>query len=232
MLFGSSSNTEELSLEKLEETLNSSFNRKLNTLESKASRIVNDLSSIKIQFIEACDKFEKLDIEPENENIYIDTTSFVKSQKGFYAKTLKSLIKEWNLSGNEAPNIYDNYNLVLANTEKSINEILQANNRFKKVLYSYADHLDYFKKHFSMIERYRDSLKSEIEKVGNERLEYNSINSQITKLNSLIEEFHFVDKNIISLNETVKFNSGVENSNEGRNTWQTSGKGKRIFKLY
>ena len=214
MLFGPSNKIEEIRLEKLDDALNIAFNGKLNNLEAKASRIIKDLSNVKAQFTEACDKFERLEAEPENENIYIDTASFVKSQKGYYSKTLKSLINEWGLYPDEPSNIHNKYDTILANTENFINGILQTNNRFKKVLYSYADHLDLFKKYFSMIERYRDSLKNEIARTENEFVEYNNLNEKIIELTSLMEEFQFINKNITSLNETIKFGNSDEKSNE------------------
>ena len=167
MLFGKGDKAEEVESGELDALLNSLFNRKIGSFGSKASGITKDLERARLQFGDACRKFDQLNAEPEVENIYIDTSAFVKSQKGFYSTALRRVIEDWEIFGAESSNAYNKYMMVLSNAERFINETLRTNSNFKKVLLSYPDHLDNFKKSFSLIERYRDNLKNELSRVEN-----------------------------------------------------------------
>ena len=65
-----------------------------------------------MQFVEACKKFEELNVEPEIENYYINNANFIKTQKNFYSTALKHITDDWDVNTVSGANIYSKYNLV------------------------------------------------------------------------------------------------------------------------
>src|SRR5271156_3098190 len=97
MLFGKEGK-DTVSLGQLDGLLNSSLNRKLANLDARASNIAKDMQRSKLQFSEACREFEKLQIEPEKENMYINNVSVIKNQKPFYSTALRRIIDDWDVT--------------------------------------------------------------------------------------------------------------------------------------
>ncbi len=201
MQFGMGNKPQEVDPAELEPLLNSLLDKKISNFGAKASNIVKEMSKAKNQFSEACSRFEELNSEPNKLNIYIDNINFIKSQKNFYSKSLRHIIDNWDVSDVDAPNMHIKYSSILSNTERFVAEILKSNNGFKKMLYSYSDHLDSFKRSFSYIERLRDSLVNELNKIWKELSEYNSINEQILQFNLWGEDLIASGKNIDALNQ-------------------------------
>jgi chromosome segregation ATPase len=202
MLFGKGGK-DEASPDQLEGLLNSSFDRKLANLEARAPNIVKELQQSKQHFSDACREFEKLQIEPEKANMWINDVSVIKSQKNFYSTALNRIIADWNLSVLDAPNVYSKYSSILSNTEEFVNEVLKANKSFNKVLFSYSRYLDSFKRSFSLIERQTDNLRTELNRNEAEILEYNNLNSKINTLIGLKEESDTINKSISALNDRI-----------------------------
>lgn len=212
MFFGGGK-AEEIELTALGALLNSAFDRKLSNFDSKASNMVKELSNAKLQFAGACREFEELEAEPEKANMYIDNISFLKTQKNFYSRALKRIIDDWNITVNDAPNVHSKYATILSNTEEFRNEILKANNNFKQVLYSYSNHLDLFKRYFSLVERHMDSLKSGLNKVDKELSEYMSLSDKINTLTTLKDELDTLNRNIGAFNKDAA-TGGTETQKE------------------
>jgi hypothetical protein len=194
MLFGIGAKTEEISIGSLRTALDSYFDRKLGGFGSKAAGITRDLPNAKLQFSEACKKFEQLEAEPELEYFFIDNINFIKGQKLFYCRALRRIIDEWNIQIDDTATIYGRYSAILSNTEKFVNEVLKANNSFKKVIHSYPKHLDLLKGSFSPIEKIAESLRNELNRTGSALLEYNALSEQITKLSTLREELSYLNR--------------------------------------
>lgn len=207
MLFGGSGKSEEVNPDKLEDLLNLLLDKKLSKFDSKASGILKDLGRAKLNFEASCQEFDKETGEPNKLNMYIDNISFVKTQKGFYSKSLKHVIDSWDISGSDSKNVYIKYSTIAKNTDKFTNEILKTNASFKKMLYSYSDYLDSFKKSFSYIERLRDALRSELDKADREFAEYNVVSEQILNFNLVSSDLDNISKSITGLNEYTKTGS-------------------------
>src|SRR5271168_1880435 len=112
MLFGGSGKSEEVNPDKLEDLLNSLLDRKLSKFESKASGVLKDLGRAKLNFETSCKQFDEVTGEPNKLNMYIDNISFVKSQKGFYSKSLKHVTDSWDISGSDSKNVYIKYSTI------------------------------------------------------------------------------------------------------------------------
>jgi chromosome segregation ATPase len=196
MLFGKGGRSEQVALAELPGLLDLSFDKKLGTFERKAAKIMSDLSHARRQFDDALAKFERLDVEPDIENFYLDNSSFIKSQKGFYTKALRHIASDWNTSMNNTQNIYGKYSTELTDADRFIREVLRTNNNFKKVLHSYSNHLDSFRNSFSMIERVTNSLRNELGRVSNELSEFNVVSESIQKLALLKDEYNGINSNI------------------------------------
>lgn len=209
MLFGEDK-TEQVSIDELSVHLNKAFDRKLGNLEARASGVVKELGKSRSQFSDANAKFESLSVEPDVENYYIDTSSVIKSQKGFYCTAVKRIIESWELSNANASNIYEKYAEILSNTEQFLKELLATNNNFKNVLRSYPKYLDSFKRPYTSIEKLTESLKSELSKVEKEFSEYNDINERVQKINLFKEEYGMLNRSINALSAAKDGNDSIE----------------------
>ncbi|MGD0728779.1 MAG: hypothetical protein ABR981_01760 [Candidatus Micrarchaeaceae archaeon] len=203
MIFGKPSKPEEIQYSEMEKFLDSSFDKKISNLDSRGLVITKDLIRAKAGFEDACKTFEKLNAEPEKENFYIDNTSSIKSQKGFYSNAVSHAVENWDLSINDSLNFYNRYNAVLSETEKFIAELSKINSSFKKVLFSYSSHLELFKKSFSLIERHRDSLRNELNRRASEYSEYKILKDKITELDSVNERLASLNQKINDLGKNI-----------------------------
>jgi uncharacterized coiled-coil DUF342 family protein len=206
MLFGGKPKPEAIGLSALDSLLNSSFDKKLAGLDSKASRTAKELSSAKFRFSGACQKFEEVAAEPQLEYFFIDNVNFIKGQKLAYSKALRRIIAEWDVSDSSASTIHGRYSAILSNAERFIGEVLRANTNFKKVLQAYPGHLDLFKGSFSLIERLTESLRNELNRAAPALSEYRTISSNLSRLYSLKEEAEAIDGDMLQINEAAKPN--------------------------
>jgi chromosome segregation ATPase len=204
MLFGKGGRkAEEVKAEELEGYLDSLFDAKLGSLESRASNIVKELSRARLQFANSSKSFGELNAEPELEYFFIDNINFIKGQKLSYTKTLNRLIEEWTVERDDksVTNRYAKYAQILSDADSFIKEVLKANNNFKKVLQSYPDHLDKFKSSFSLVERYTESLKNEISKNESLFTEYRIVSNGIHEMKKARERCISIDESIRTLGE-------------------------------
>ena len=213
MFFGRGDDkTEDVREEALYGLLNSSLDAKLKNTGSRASRYVKELNDARKAYEKACKNFAAVTADPHVENPYIDFTSTLKDQKNSYTITLIRILGDWNPAIPEGQNIYERYSKVLSGTEYFIEETLKANNKFKYVLYTYGNHFGDFKKSFSIIERQRDLLKSELAGVQDELSEYNILKGKLDTLKLLGKELNTAKDMANSLNESL--NSATSNSKE------------------
>jgi len=174
------------------------FEKKLGQFEAKAQAIINSLGQAKIEFIDVCNKFEKLDVAPYTEDMRFANINFIKGQKELYVTALLRIISKMRLEADDTIS-YNRYKLILSNIDEITNEILKTNAHFKLVMYCYSSYIGDFKKTFSAIERFREALRREIDSRSNEASEYAKLKEQITRLNSQIDELEALGYDINAL---------------------------------
>jgi hypothetical protein len=184
------SEVENIEVASLHQMLNALFDKKLAKLESKASGIVKEMNSVRRQFLDACDRFEKLDAMPDTEDIYNPNINSIKTQKDLYARSIRKVIGDLQTATEGAQNTYERYARILANVESSNTEMLRTNARFRIVLHCYAKHLGGFKRSESDLEKLIAAMKNELERRGAELYEYNKVNDQILELRLRLDELH------------------------------------------
>jgi hypothetical protein len=194
MFFGAK--TDEKRLSELETFLNSTFDGKLGGFEAKVRSITTSLISEKSHFGSACAEFAALDVEPELENTYFEKANVIKDQKGSYARALKHIIDNWDLSPKGHANIYERYESVLSATDVFIQDMLRANGSFSKVLHSYSNYLGGFKRAFSSVEREARYLRNELDRYGGRFSEYNILRGRIRELVELQTSIEGMEKRL------------------------------------
>ncbi len=187
----------------LPETLLSLFNSKLAPLEPRASGIVARLRAVKSEFAASCDAFERLNAEPDTEDMWNPNINAIKTQKSAYSTALRNLIGELDLENTDA-NIYVRYKTILGRVEATVDKILRANANFKTVLYCYSKHLGSFKKHFSSIEKLRDALSEELEKRIGDYEAYCAITGDMAKFSALSEQMAALSSGIEALSKSAQ----------------------------
>ncbi len=133
------------------------------------------------QFVEACEVFEKLDAEPDTENIFMPNINAIRSQKGVYAQVLQK-IAQTKIYDGEIENPYERSSSMLANIGDVRNRILKTNTAFKQVIYAYARHTSKFKSLIAEMERQETTLGNEIMRVKDRYEVYATIKSDISRL--------------------------------------------------
>jgi len=201
MFFGRNE-LENIKFDALDKLLISLFEKKLGQLDAKTRAIIKELNQARLEFVDACNKFEKLDVEPYTEDIRFANVNFIKGQKELYATALLRIISKMSLEADDAV-YYNRYRLVLSNVDETTNEILKANAHFKLVMYCYSSYIGNFKRSFSAIGRFREALRHELDSKSKEALEYAKLKEQITRLNLQVEELETLNHNINALKEVL-----------------------------
>ncbi len=159
MLFNSGAN--EVRMEELEGLLNSAFDQKLSSINSKASALILNIEQAKLMLEEACDRFDKSGAPPDRESIRAASESYVVEQKSVYTASLRRLIDA------ERPldesNLYTSYHSKLVAARALMDEILKVNNKFRIVLEAYANELGRFRSAYSAMERAVKDLGTRLE---------------------------------------------------------------------
>lgn len=212
MLFGMGSKKEEAYVDELEALLNSLFDKKAGSLGSKGSSIADQLARARVQFSDACKKFEEVNDEPEAEYFFIDNINFIKGQKLAYTKALRRILDDWTISSSAFPTLHAKYSQLLSGTDMFIKDVLRSNNNFKKVLRAYPDYLDLFKGSFSLIERLTESLRNELERTSSAFSEYNKLKRDLDGLNQLMDELSAAKQNMLDLTERIGSKAHADNA--------------------
>lgn len=204
-LFGGKRNSETVRPGELQRLLDSSFERKLGPFAGKAEGLKRELQAAGKRFIEACEKFGRIDPEPYTEDMYSVNVHFIKAQKALYAEALERLAK--NFIANEPPraaNSYEEYLAVVSHSESVSAEILKANATFRLVVHCYPNYLRDFKRSFSSIERLDGLLRNELERKSAEFSEYKSVREAISRFESCGMELDEVGKRLGELEGGAK----------------------------
>ncbi|MCL4411525.1 hypothetical protein M1329_01135 [Candidatus Marsarchaeota archaeon] len=185
--------------DELYDLLDSAFDMKLGSLDSRAGACLRELGSAKETYSRACDAFSDLEAEPDIENPYVNNASALKEQKKAYSTALKRILNGWSSDIGSGPNLYERYNAVLLKTERFIEETLMANSKFKQALYSYADYTSDLKKAFASIEKQKELLRGTLGRMGRELAEYNSVKERLDTLRAMTDELKMSSDTIESL---------------------------------
>ncbi len=195
MFFGRGS-PQSISLDRLGSLINASFEKKLGSFGEHAARITESMLQSKNQFLDACDRFETLDVEPYTEDIYSPNIHLIKTQKTIYAKALKRVAEGISQEGSGVLNTYERYLAILSNAEGALQEILRMNASYKQVVYCYSNHLREFKKSFSDLERHVQLLKRELDRRSGDFSEYKSLEAVASKINAQSSELAMLESSL------------------------------------
>ncbi len=226
MFFGREEPKKEINLKEFEEFVNDLFNKKIVKLENKALSLITKINEYRKAFIDTCDDFEKLETEPDIEDIGMSNSKQIKISKSIYVLTLKRTLIKINLIQNQKI-LYHKYEQFFAENEVLLNNILKVNNTFKKVLYCYSNNLDNFKRTFSAYEDVTKHLKNELNKYT---IDLDNHNEIIDKYNEIIEK---LEEKKVSDNELIIKSSQNSSENQSQKidkNIETSIK-KSIFKI-
>ncbi len=164
--------------EELAGRLGSMFDGKVRQLGEKGSKLDREISEALREFLEACQRLESADEEPEME-IYINTSA-LKQQKAAYARSLKRAADSFSfdLGGT----IYQRYSNESDALKKFIGEVLKTNNAFRTAFMAYAKHLGKFKKIFGRVEKLSDALSRELEARKGDKEAYDAMVAKAEEL--------------------------------------------------
>ncbi len=128
----------------------------------------------------ALEDFEKSDARPSTEYWFEERNATM--QKGNYLSALRNAIhKRLDVHSDS----YNSYMLLAGNGEEVINLVMQANFRFKKIMYAYASSLGAVRKRFSDLDRDVKELRRLLEP-GREKFErHKEISSLIDRLSEM-----------------------------------------------
>lgn len=198
MLFGGSRDAENIPIRALTGALSQSFDKKLASLDAKASRIADNISQSKRVLEAACGRFGELQKEPDTEYVRANSKTYVKEQKGAYTSLLKRILAVHLQEGAEG-NTYERYYSIMQDTGALLNEVLKANTSFRMVLDAYPNDLGELKKAFSSIEIHWRALSYEIEARNGDLREYKHLLGEIRRLIALGDEAKSVQAGIAEL---------------------------------
>ncbi|MGC8710065.1 MAG: hypothetical protein ACP5RF_00405 [Candidatus Micrarchaeia archaeon] len=202
MLFFRGAEPENVSFEGLMPMLDLLFEKSLGNFPSKAESLKSGLKGSVSEFVEACDELEKLEAEPDMEDMYITNYSSIVRSKVHYTNALKNVINSLQLEA-KGENTYEKYRLLLDNLNNTIDSIQKVNASFKTVMYSYSNYLRKFKKSFSSIEHIAKQLGVELELVRRHYEAYRSIASEIKSLGLEIDKIEETKAELETLQASV-----------------------------
>lgn len=211
MFFGKEEPQKQINIKEFEELVNNLFNKKIAKLENKASQLMKKINDSRNDFIEACNVFEKLEVEPDTEDLGTSKPSEIKSSKHLYVGALKRLLLKTSSFQNKT--LYHKYDNFLAENELLLNDILKVNNTFRKVLYGYSSSLENFKRTFSTYEVTTKHLRGELDKFTEELNEYNKIIQAYEKFSEKLEEKRFLKNELDNISAQNSY-EGMQNTNK------------------
>ncbi len=194
MFFGKEEPQKQVNIKEFEGLVNDLFNKKIAKLENKALQLMKRINDSRNDFMNACDVFEKLEAEPDTEDLGTSKPNEIKSSKHLYVEALKRLLLK--TSSIQSKTLYHKYDNFLVENELLLNDILKVNNTFRKVLYGYSSNLENFKKTFSTYEAATKHLRGELDKFTEELNEYNKIIQVYEKFLEKLEEKRFLKKEL------------------------------------
>ena len=92
MFFGKEEPQKQVNIKEFEGLVNDLFNKKIAKLENKALQLMKRINDSRNDFMNACDVFEKLEAEPDTEDLGTSKPNEIKSSKHLYVEALKRLL--------------------------------------------------------------------------------------------------------------------------------------------
>jgi hypothetical protein len=208
MFFGGKGRAESFRQEELPLLLNTLFDAKLGSLRDRAMESAEELRRAQAQFISACDRFEKIEAEPDTEDLYVFNISFVKSQKAPYAIAERRVMESLVTEPKGALTFYDYCKAIADESERVTKEVLKTNATFKQVVQCYSNHIVDLKKSLSVIEKISGSLKAELERRSDEIADYRNVKDSVSRLERLSESIAVTRARIEELKKAPASSSG------------------------
>jgi hypothetical protein len=191
MFFGGDSELK-VELGHLNREVDKLFDKRVEKLSVKASRISDEINQAKLEFISACEEFDRITTEPDLENERWLNPHFIKSEKTIYIVTLRRIFDEKvDISGSTH---YARYSSELSSIDSLIREMVKVNSRYKAVIYAYPNKFERFKRAQMRIEKLAASLKFELDRVKTEFSEYNEINGHLVTISEHSDELAASEK--------------------------------------
>jgi hypothetical protein len=215
MLFGRGNpKAEQVQIGGVMPMLNSIFEQRMSKLDSQASRTLGNFEAAKGAFLAACDNFERLQVEPDMENVYFTTkTTYLKDLKVSYVTALRRIVNSSEMpEGGETT--YHRYQSQLEWLQRMINEILRVNKTFKPVLDTYSRHLERFKFSFANLERLTSELGGEVGFYSGDFRRYSELKDKIDALIGSLNELQSIGEELAGASEgqidTAKYDARKE----------------------
>ncbi len=170
----------------IEAELNLSFERKLGSVNAKASAIIKRFDGARDALIDACGQLERDSSLPDIDYISNSVAMRVAEQKKVYTSALKRILSGYKVE--EKKNLYMSHLATLEGMKGMLDEVLKLNGKFRMVLEGYANSLGRFRSSFSLMERLAKEMDSIVSSKEKEFKEYNEILGEIERLRAFSEE--------------------------------------------
>ena len=194
MLFGRKEDVEEVAADALLGVVTKLFDAKVSSLDSKAARIATEIDESIAAFRNACERFGKLEKDPDFEYMKPTNEAQVRNNKGIY---VYSLLRAMEPAQKEHKGTrYHKYMAVLDSAKGMIGEVLRINGMFRQVLEAYSNDLDDFKRSFSKLEKNVKRLEAELAARGSDLSEYETLERHIDALQAAIDERDAIGKEV------------------------------------
>lgn len=186
MLFGRSPKNESIPLPELEAYLGRCFDGKLKRLATRLPGVEGDLSESFADFERAVKKFSESSESPDMDYLYGVKETSMGSQKANYSSSLLHLLAsppKYSSNGVyfKAKELLESYSLFTT-------DVMKTNNTFKLVMIGYAKDLAEVKRHFTLMEKFCNDLRSEISLCIPDEAEYSKIKSRIMAMMDNVSE--------------------------------------------
>ncbi len=197
MLFWKAFPEEEVEMSDLGQLLDALFDKRLEKLAARTSRISDRIAGAKQKFALACDEFEKLAVEPDTDYVRLWNPSYIKSQKQVYVTVIKRILgRDVVASGST---VYARSSSMLEGLNSLVGEIQKANEAFKPIVHAYHGNLVGFKNASAGLESIAADLRYELERVGEEADDYNKVKECIFRLRAIADEMEATEKGLAVL---------------------------------
>ena len=194
MLFGRKEDVEEVEAEALLGAVAKLFDAKVSGLDLKASRIATEIDESIAAFRNACERFGKLEKEPDFEYMKPTNEAQVRNNKSIYVYSLLRAIEPAPMEHKGTR--YHRHRAVLDSAKGRIDEVLKINGMFRQVLEAYSNDLDDFKRSFSRLEKNVKRLEAELSARGSDLSEYETLERHIDALQAAIDERNAIGKEV------------------------------------
>ncbi len=171
------------------------FDDSMAELASRADRHITRIDAGWRSFRDACASFERVDAEPDLEDLPRSTPESIATMRYNYSKALLEAIADIT----DAPygrTVYEKYMSKLGVRERILKQVLQVNYRFRPVMIAYSKRLDAFKSSFSELERGVGEFRRELDGSAAKFNEYSRISAGIGELHACIQDSRSIEASL------------------------------------